>query len=54
MEKAALILKTTNIDLIEISYLVGYESLSHFINTFKTKYNVPPYRYRKKYLLNNS
>lgn len=54
MEKAALLLKTTNTDLMEIAYLVGYESLSHFISTFKAKYNVPPYRYRKMYFLQAS
>ncbi len=51
MEKAALLLKTTNTELVDIAYLVGYESLSHFITTFKTKYNLPPYQYRKKYIL---
>ncbi len=51
MEKAAILLKTTNTELTDIAYVVGYESLSHFITTFKTKYNLPPYQYRKKYLL---
>lgn len=52
MEKAALLLKYTNTELLDISYQVGYESLSHFISNFKTKYKIPPNQYRKNFSFN--
>ena len=47
MEHAAIMLKTTNIPLVDISATLGYESLSHFISIFEKHHSISPYKYRK-------
>jgi AraC family transcriptional regulator, exoenzyme S synthesis regulatory protein ExsA len=42
LEKAHLLLHTSNQSVTEISYLCGFESLSHFIQLFKQKYGNTP------------
>ena len=44
---AADLLKTTDTPITQIALDLHYESLSHFIRTFKKVYNVTPSRYRK-------
>ena len=47
MEHAAIMLKTTNIPLVDIAATLGYESLSHFISIFEKHHSISPYKYRK-------
>ncbi len=44
---AAMLLRTTDMNILEISSTVGYDSLSHFITIFKSYFNVTPTSYRK-------
>ena len=47
MRKAATLLRTTDLSVIEISQQVGYGSTSNFYNIFKKTYGVMPLEYRK-------
>lgn len=47
MEKAAELLKSTELSINEIAKRVGYESQSKFTATFKEFYSVTPAEYRK-------
>lgn len=49
LNRACALLGTTNISVMEISNLIGYQSLSHFNTLFKRKYNMSPYKYRMLY-----
>lgn len=51
MEKAALLLRTTDMPLVDIAATVGYESLSHFISVFEKYYSISPFKYRKHFKL---
>lgn len=48
---AAQLLTTTDLDLAEISTRTGYNSVFHFIKTFKKLVGVPPGNYRKSELV---
>lgn len=43
---AAMLLSTTDMGILEISSTCGYESLSHFIKLFKTRFKLSPKEYR--------
>lgn len=47
MEYAAILLSSSTYTMLEIAAYVGYDSLSHFITTFKKKYGIPPGKYQK-------
>ena len=47
LEKAAFLLSSSNKDINEIAYAVGFESPSHFIHTFKSKYDLTPRKYKE-------
>lgn len=47
LEYAAELLRMTDKNVLEISSLSGYDSLSFFIKIFKKKFSVTPVRYRK-------
>lgn len=49
MVYASNLLINSNMDVLTISMKVGYSSLSHFISTFKKKYDMPPAKYRQQY-----
>lgn len=49
MQHAAALIRSSEYSLLEISEMVGYDSLSHFIRNFKAYYQQPPSAYRKKY-----
>ncbi len=49
MKQAAYILSTKKLNISEVAYAVGYTSLPHFSNSFKTYYGISP----KEYALNN-
>lgn len=49
MEQAAVLLKTSDVPLVDIAAMVGYESLSHFISVFEKHYSLSPYKYRKHF-----
>ncbi|NSW91020.1 MAG: helix-turn-helix transcriptional regulator [Firmicutes bacterium] len=46
MHKAKQLLEETDILINEISLMVGYSNVSHFIKTFKANYNITPSQYR--------
>lgn len=48
MEKAKMYLKESNLSIMEISYLVGYENQSSLSRNFKRHYGISPAVYRKK------
>jgi AraC-like DNA-binding protein len=47
LEKARISLNEGNMDVTEISYSVGYSSLSHFARVFKQYFGMPPSNYRR-------
>ena len=47
MVYASNLLVNSDSDILSISLKVGYTSLSHFIATFKKKFQVSPSRYRQ-------
>ncbi len=46
IDYAAYLLKTTNIDIIEIHNTVGFNNLSHFYHLFKKKLECSPRQFR--------
>ncbi len=50
---AAGLLLDNNLNITEICYLSGYKNLSHFIRSFKRKYNLSPSEYRRVKLQEN-
>ena len=48
IEKAAELLRTTNLRVYQISEMVGYQSLDYFINKFVQIKKHTPTQYRKK------
>lgn len=46
--RAAMLLETTSISIIDIALEVGYSNHSQFSTAFKKMYNISPIRYRKK------
>ncbi|MBE6944024.1 MAG: helix-turn-helix domain-containing protein [Ruminococcaceae bacterium] len=49
MNYAAMLLRTTQQDILQISASVGYDSLSHFIRIFKAHFKTTPKQYRMTY-----
>ena len=49
MERASKLLNSTNLNVTEICYQIGYESLSYFCETFKKWTGLYPMEYRAKY-----
>lgn len=47
LERAATLINTTQLNVSEIAYKVGYTSLSYFSKIFKEKYGLSPSEYRK-------
>lgn len=47
LEKAGIFLNEGNMDVTEVSYSVGYSSLSHFTKVFKQYFGMPPSNYRR-------
>lgn len=47
LEYSVYLLTQTSKEIIEISMLCGFSSLSHFYHLFKKKYQSPPSRFRK-------
>ena len=46
LEHAKKLLNESNLNINEICYDCGYINSSHFIKSFKEKYNIPPHKYR--------
>lgn len=46
--KATLLLDTTDLSVTEIAFLSGFSDTSHFILSFKRKYDITPGRYKEK------
>ena len=46
--RAKNLLLTTSSSVLDVSYEVGYDSVSHFIKCFKKKYGVTPHKYRNE------
>lgn len=49
-KKAVSLLENSNISITEISHLVGFENVEHFIRLFKKRYDVTPGQYRRSTL----
>ena len=45
----AMLLRTTDMGILPISSMCGYDSLSHFIKTFKKHFKMTPKEYRKSF-----
>lgn len=52
MNKARLLLRTTNLAIIDISFACGFSSNQYFSTLFKKKFHISPKKYRDKYKLN--
>ena len=48
LEKALMLLDTTNYSITDIAFICGFSSLSTFMEQFKKKYRVSLGRYRKR------
>lgn len=48
MDYACFLLKNKDLSILDISGIIGYDSLSHFIQIFKKYYNITPKQYRLK------
>lgn len=48
IESAKTLLKESLLEIKEISYKIGYKSLTHFYQDFKSFVGIPPKEYRKK------
>ncbi len=46
IDYSAYLLRTTNLDIIEIQNVVGFNNLSHFYHVFKKKYECTPRQFR--------
>jgi pimeloyl-ACP methyl ester carboxylesterase/AraC-like DNA-binding protein len=46
LEYARKLLSESNLNINQICYDCGYINSSHFIKSFKAKYNIPPHKYR--------
>ena len=42
------LLLTTDKDITEISYILGFGTTSHFIECFRKKYGLPPHKFRRE------
>lgn len=49
LELALRLLNSTDASVLDISARLGYDSMSHFIHIFKSRYGVTPDRYRRLY-----
>lgn len=47
MEKAAELLESTNMKVIDIAIRVGYENQGKFVKVFSNLYGVPPLEFRR-------
>lgn len=52
LKEACFLLKTTDMELGEISYLLCFSSQSHFTARFKEKYGLTPKSYRSSAEIN--
>lgn len=50
LEKAQLLLRTTNLRISEIAYDCGYTDVSYFTKAFQKYYNASPSNFREKFL----
>ncbi len=53
ISKAKELLRTGNLSVDEIAYLVGIENVSYFINIFKKQVGTTPHRFRKSWIKYN-
>lgn len=53
IDYAIQLLHNENLSVLDISIKCGYDSLSHFIRTFKKYCTLPPQEYRKKVIFSN-
>ena len=49
MEKAASLLKSTPLSILDIAIAVGYSGTSQFVAVFKRTYHMTPSQYRAKH-----
>jgi AraC family cel operon transcriptional repressor len=46
LRQAALLLRTTTLEIIDVAHECGFENLSYFYRLFRARYRCPPRRYR--------
>ena len=46
LDHSVLLLRTTDLSMLEISSFLGYDSLSHYISIFRKKFGISPNKYR--------
>lgn len=51
LNQAKKMLESTNIPVLEISGLVGFKNVNHFIRVFRIHENTTPLQYRKAFIL---
>ena len=51
LERARRLLEETEMEIVEICYEVGFDSISYFYRLFKDRYDGTPFRYRKLHRL---
>ena len=47
LSKSLVLLKDPKLNILEVSYMVGFHDYKHFLKTFKEHYGVTPKRYRQ-------
>ncbi|MBR6767717.1 MAG: helix-turn-helix transcriptional regulator [Clostridia bacterium] len=47
LDRAHALLENTHMNITDICYDVGFDSVSYFYSLFRSRYSVPPGRYRK-------
>ena len=47
LDKASILLRSTNHSITDICFMCGFKSHSHFTRLFQSKLGVPPFRYRQ-------
>lgn len=47
LERAEILIKTTDLNISQIAYHIGYTSLSYFSKIYKEKYGISPSKYKK-------
>ncbi|MCX7711431.1 MAG: AraC family transcriptional regulator [Clostridia bacterium] len=52
LEKAVFLLESTDFNVTEICFSIGFENLSYFIKLFKDAYGISPGQYKEKFVMN--
>jgi pimeloyl-ACP methyl ester carboxylesterase/AraC-like DNA-binding protein len=53
LEYAKTLLQESDLDVNQVCYESGFKNNSHFVQSFKEKFDIPPYRFKTEYYSNN-